>query len=272
MEIFLTTRGRADKQLTLDQVNLKDVKIILAVDSDEREQYSKYKKKGVEIMLVPAGSNLSQKRQFIVENATQRDICLIDDDLRFRVRKQKGELSMRKAEKEDVSKMFALLEKWLKNGNPVVGISPAEMNRWVEKEIDFNTRMLCVMGFNREVLIKNKIRFDAIDLMSDYHVILSLLESGYSNRVSFKYAYQHNICNAPGGCSFYRTPELMKTCAYKLRGMHPESVEVVKKKTAKPWNGFEVNVRFDAKIFWKKAFTIGQAKLNRVNSPFKSLM
>ena len=109
------------------------------------------------------------------------------------------------------------------------------------------------------ILLKSKgARFDRVRLRQDFDVILYMLERGYPNRVIFKYAFGQTS-GSKGGCSAYRTPELMEKEAYKLKKLHgPKVVSVVTKTTKGGWDGMEdvngMKQRKDVIIQWKRAF------------------
>lgn len=258
--LYITTRGRVEKQTTLESIP-KDWldKTYLVVDKDEAKAHQKlYKDKVAGILIFPGGGNhsggLSDKRQWVTENALGRYICLLDDDLKFNVRRD-GKLV--NADNKDINKMFHLMYQWLKEGLAHCAVSPREGNCWCESEFSENTRLLRVLCFDTQVLKKEKIRFDNLPLMSDFDIVLSLLEAGYPNRCTYVYANGQRASNDKGGCSIYRTPELMEKAANGLKKLHPATVTVKKKKTSKPWAGFDTNERVDVDISWRKAFEIG---------------
>jgi hypothetical protein len=90
-----------------------------------------------------------------------------------------------------------------------------------------------------------------MEVMEDFHVALSLLEAGYSNRIMNHYAHNQKGSGTAGGCSHFRTPELHAKNEHLLAALHPDVVKVVQKETKGAWGG---GTRTDVNIQWKKAY------------------
>jgi hypothetical protein len=80
--------------------------------------------------------------------------------------------------------------------------------------------------------------------------------------------------NAKGGCSAYRTPELMEKVANFLSQEHRGLVTVKTKKTKGGWGGFPVDedgnvTRTDVIVHWKKAFQQGKRLKKGISSFIK---
>ena len=90
--------------------------------------------------------------------------------------------------------------------------------------------------------------------MEDFDVTLSLLELGYPNRITYKYAWGQGRSGDDGGCSLYRTSEMQKNAAIRLAEFHPRTVKVVNKRSKTKWGGLDSEVRVDVIVNWKKAF------------------
>ena len=118
-----------------------------------------------------------------------------------------------------------------------------------EKEI---ARQNNVHAFQRDILLKDNIRFDILPLMEDFHVTLSLLELGYPNLVLQNFCWGQIASNNPGGCSLYRNMQMQKDAATKLHELHPKFVKIITKKNKTGWK--DMDERTDVRIQWKKAF------------------
>jgi len=260
IDIYITTRGRPGRQVTLENIP-KSLLPYVSLVVDKTEYYSHKKKYSEKVAIIcfskgTGTGGLSEKRQFCLEHTSKKYLVLLDDDLRFYTRDKDRKLII--AKEKDIKKMFDLLFVWMEKGYAHVGVSPREGNNWVTEDYIKVGRMMRVLCFNVEVLRKEKIRFDRLLLMSDFDVVLSLLEKGYPNIVSFIYANGHRGSNDKGGCSFYRTPELMEKSAKKLKKLHPKILKVITKETKKPWMGFNTKKRIDVNISWKSAYSLGK--------------
>ena len=142
-----------------------------------------------------------------------------------------------------------------------VGVSarPGNNNTFPKQYCE-KTRATHVHGYRLSTLLKHNVRFDAVPLMEDFHVTLSLLKLGYPNLVMQDFACGQAASNAPGGCSLYRDAELQAEACQTLRSLHPDFVTVVTKKS-KSWQG--MSTRLDVRIQWKKA--LGTRRTTRKN-------
>lgn len=260
----ILTRARSDKQTTLKNLHPKIRNMIyLVVDKSEYKSHNKYQSKVKKILKFPDGwgkwnGNFSDKKEWTSNNIKERYYFILDDDLSFFARKD-GRLV--KARKFDVLSMFKLLYKYMKDENYAhVALSLRGGNNHVSEDIAKNTRATAVCGFDLKIVKKEKVVFNSTPLMADFDITLSLLEKGYPNIVIYKYANSHRISNDQGGCSLYRTPELMEKAAEMIKSRHNQFVKIQQKITSKPWANFDTKVRTDVKISWKKAYKYGKMR------------
>ena len=264
--LCILTRGRGDRQTTLENIPdvLRDF-VYLVVDKDEYVAHKKYSKSVKKILQMPVGwgnsGGFSDKKQWTSERIKERYYFIIDDDLSFN--KRTGDKLM-KTNSRDVYKAFDIMYGWMKDEDIAhVALSPREGNNRVIEEYRDASRAMRVCGFDMDIIRKEKVMFNRTVLMADFDITLSLLEKGYSNRVLYSYANGQRKSNDSGGCSFYRTPELMSKTAHKLHSLHPLYVKVETKKTAQPWCGFDTRERTDVTVSWRKAFEFGKAKTKK---------
>jgi len=274
---FIVTRGRAHKQTTIENLPEEILKKTILVC--DRDQYKDHRERYKDICKVAAfpknfGKHLtkkigcvSDKKQWIVDTYEDVDfVYFLDDDLRFYVRKEKGGIKLSQQKNKDKLKMFKTMKNWLeKDGLAHVGISTQEGNNREKENYVENGRCIRLVGFNRSILVKEKIELNATQMMGDFHTTLSLLEMGYPNRISYFFAQAHRKSNDDGGCSLYRTPLTLKESAILLKEYHSSFVKLEVKKTKKPWAGFDTKERVDVTVYWKKAFKFGgnKKKMNK---------
>lgn len=270
--ICIPTRARIDRQTTVENLSLKLRKYVyLAVDKDEAEQHQKYATKVKEIIVMPRNSshhkwngNAFDKKQWAARlfyyKRGIRYVVFCDDDLSFHTR-QTLDNKLIRAKKAETPAMFETLYKCMRNDRFAhVAISPREGNNRITEDFVDATRAMRVCGYDLEVIFANGLIFNRTQVMADFDITLQLLELGFPNRVFYNIANSHRKSNDSGGCSLYRTPELMAKTANYLKSLHPQVVAVEQKTTTKPWAGFDNKTRTDVKIYWKKALEIGKAK------------
>jgi hypothetical protein len=221
------------------------------VQHRESTLYSRYPH-----IVLPAGiETISPTRQWILDNF-DGNVLMLDDDLLFYRRRQDDRTKFRKLDYEDLTYMFSCLEDLLVHFVHVGMMGREGGNRYTAptKEVG---RMIRVLGYQTAVLKNHSLKFTDIPLMQDHHMNLSLLKLGYPNCILSEFVNnQKGGSDAPGGCSHFRTPELLAEAAYRLEELHRPFVKAVEKDTKTAWGG---GTRIDTRIQWKKAYEHGRA-------------
>ena len=252
MRIVIPSRSRPDSIVTLNYIPQpwrRRVAIVVP-----REQFYSYKKHNPDVTVVscPVKTGIAPTRQWIIENFEDKHIFMADDDAIFAVRKDPNSTKLTSME-GDVNgqmEMWLAVEEAFYLGFPWVGISYRGGNNFHPNIYDDNTKSFSYWGINREVLLREGIRFDVTPVMEDFQVILSLLSRGYENRVFYKWSWDQWASNAPGGCSDWRTQDVQAEGATKLQQLFPDYVKVVYKQPKTGW--YEGEPRADVRIQWKK--------------------
>jgi len=252
-QILIPTRGRVSNQITynLFSDNFKekyDIRIVCP-----KEEAKAHKKLNRKIIVSPI-EGIGKKRQWIMDRAKrklQRNIIMCDDDIRLFKRKSQKAFNLRKVSQKETEeffeKMFELNKKY-----SLVGVSARTgNNRLFPNKIVYATRQYGIYAIDVRIFFKINARFDNIDLMEDFDVVLTFLENGYKNAVFANWAWDQ-VSNSSGGCSIYRNYETQEKAAIRLKELHPDFVTVVDKKVKGSWKGFEN--RKDVRIQWKKAY------------------
>ena len=252
MKIYIPTRGRADSQITLKFFpdGLKE-KTILAVDHDERDLYGQYS--NVWVMPEDLPSGISPKRKYICENSDDPKIIMLDDDIRFYVRKAYNDWHLRYLEPHELPAMFGVLDQWL-GEYAHCGVSAREGNNRIEHLAVENTRYMRLLAYNLDML--DGVELGRTRIMEDFDVNLQLLRQGKKSKVSYYYAQGQGTSNADGGCSEWRNLGVQAEGAELLGSLHPDFVRVVEKKTKEAWGG---GTRKDVIVQWKKAYASSQS-------------
>ena len=255
MKIYIPTRGRAYNQETLNwfpKSMQTDGSVVLVVDPHELDQYHNYP--DTPKMGIPEGmTGIGPKRKYIVENTDDPRIVMLDDDLRFYIRKSPTDWHLRYLESSEYPALFGLLDEWMDQGYAHVGVSAREGNNRVETLSVENTRYMRVLGYNLDAF-PSDVEWGRTQVMEDFDISLQLLRRGKACKVSYYYAQGQKSSNADGGCSEWRTIDVHNAGAERLNELHPTCVKVVEKQTKTAWNGLP---RKDVVVGWKKAYKEG---------------
>lgn len=231
LKIFVPTRGRLDRQITLGWI--QDVTMV--VPECEERHWDEPK------IVVPDAFCFSDVRQVILSDPAERHLVLDDDLLLYR-RTDK----LRKATPTDVISLLHWIETKMDEGYVHGGVGfRAFNNQYADDDLEReNMVCICAHFYRADVLRAEGLRYDAIPGKCDLHSTLSLLELGYPNVVTNEWVH-HQECGKPGGCSRYRTPEMVSESSRILQRLHPEVVTLRDKK------GMD-----ETRISWKKALGI----------------
>ena len=251
--VCIPTRGRVDAQVTYAQLppEWKD-RTYFVLDADRPAEWERlHGLRSAGTLKYRGAAGIGPKRQWILEAAPSRYICMLDDDLHFGARRD-GKLV--KASGEELNAGLTRLEGWLMGAGLVaVGFSPQAGNNHVPEDTAENTRLVNAYAFDRDLALATGARFDRLwGSMEDFDFTLQLLQAGYPNRVDYTITVGQHDPNAAGGCTEYLTPAVQQDAAWKLAALHPGLVTVKRKTTKGGWHGF--TERTDVEIAWKKAF------------------
>lgn len=260
MEIYIPTRGRVFQEtfISLPQ-ELRD-RVIFVVPHGALDIAGGPPRT---LNTPPEIDGIGPTRQWIIDNATDKKIVMLDDDLVFATRRTDEPTKFREALPAELHTLIDSIDCHL-DSFAHVGVSTREGGNRDVSEHAFNTRLLRVLAYRTDVLHRESIRFDRLELMEDFDVTLQLLRRGYANLKINWIVHNQRSSNAPGGCSTYRTLEKQSLAARGLRALHPEVVSVVTKTTKTAWNGA---TRDDVIIQWKRAYCADTAGTLAVLDP-----
>lgn len=264
MNLYIMSRGRAGNVGTLASIPVHWRKNTFLV-VPKAEQYD-YMTAHPEVAVIAAPefvTNYSQKFQWLLNGMPQDDLhdfyatnvtyenntkaVILDDDLVFS-RKIDGKLiTERNANELDV--MFATVEHYL-DEYALVGVHPRQMGQNAPTPFVLNSRIICFQGINRAKI--GPLKVDQLPILADVILNLSLLERGQANCIITTFFQDHGPCQAPGGCSIYRTAEMQHEAVKYLAARWPDYVSVVERKPkVATWLG---DTRFDYRAQWKKLY------------------
>lgn len=271
MRIYIPTRGRQDKQITLQNLPQELRNKASLVFNYEEKNIAQSLDTGVPAHIAHKECNTIGKiRQYIIETHDIKQygpkLIMLDDDLGFNMRRTDIRQKFLPATDEAVIKGFQLVEELLES-HAHGGIRARQMSQDAP-DIEYNCRTLRALAYNTTILRKENINFDRLIVMEDFDVTLQLLRKGYSNFNISSIIQGQGSSNAPGGCSLYRNHERQAEGANGLASHHPGLVKV--KETKTNWQGWGSDKRIDVMVSWKKAYkegvqNNGEQKINEHN-------
>lgn len=228
------------------------------VREDEEVEYRQaFQGTYVQLVVVPNTINIAEKRNFIYEYGAKlgkTHVFIINDDVDMYFRKES--LTSKYTNKYDeviengiVDKM--LLESILMCNEqyPITGFPLKQASQGAKYSFEKNKQIIHIQCYHVPTLKKEGIQHDGMGVcgMSDRWVQLSLLYKGYRTITNCRYAVGDAGTGQAGGCTIFRTAELVSEAATAVHKNFPEVVEL-KTKT----NGIWDVARLDCTIYLKK--------------------
>lgn len=257
MKLLIMTRGRVGKQITLS-----------AIPEDWRDRtylVIPWEEKGLhdhQCLVAPDWvTNYSQKFQFCLDYAflDQQKIVIMDDDLSFSERDTSvaGKVRFTKIWDQNVlSRAFSYMEELL-DTTALVSMHPRQMAHQAPFPYKENGKVICIQAVNRD-LADPIPKVDEYPILADVFLNCALLSRGLGNKLITTVVQDHASCQAPGGCSIYRTPEMQRQAVEAVAAAYPDFATVVFKK-AKQANWMGDEGRYDLRVQWKKMYEAGVA-------------
>ncbi len=211
--------------------------------------------KRASMMVVPPEiQTIAQKRAYILRQAKEATIVMMDDDLRFAERQYAGPdgvdgFKLVPATSESISRSLTELDDMLRDDYVHAGFSARQGNNRLESGWLQTRRMMYVLGY-QPAIVREYCELGRIETREDFDYTLQLFRAGFNNVVSSEICVDQSY-NARGGCSLQRTMEASNGDAVKLARLHPGLVKVVDKeyKTSIP--------RKEVIVQWKAALESG---------------
>jgi hypothetical protein len=265
MILYIMSRGRAGKVNTLKWIPKGwQSRTTLLVPREEYGAYERLHGKDCIVASVPQYvKNYSQKVQWILDGCPtsgRTDLndkaVILDDDLVFSKRSNpdRPDSLVTVTDKEQLHENFIQMEMQL-DRYALVGVHPRQMGQNAARPYVLNGRIICIQGINRRLI--GQVQVDQYPILADVVLNCTLLARGQPNAILTTFFQDHGPCQAPGGCSIYRTPEMQRVAVQYLVRRFPGFVKEVERrpKVAK-WMG---DVRYDYTCQWKKLYAAGVA-------------
>jgi len=266
LTVFIPTRGRTGiEHITLNEIKkFSNRRAVVVCPQNEVSHYRNNMmdhQRQYEVMPCDK-EGIGPTRQWIIENSPTRGVVMLDDDMYFSHRPVPEQ--PRPLERvTTLEPMFEWISEQFDAGFPHGGISARQGNQHIERPWADCIRVNNAHFFDRDVFMAEGIRFDALPVMEDFHVTLSLLLKGYPNRVAYHYCWSQRGSGFRGGCSLYRTDAVQAQAAEALHAAFPNYVKVVEKESDSQHGAMAK--RKDVNIGWLKAWA---DRSNKTALPF----
>jgi hypothetical protein len=257
MDIFVVSRSRWRKSLTLLSLGKLSSRVKLIVPRDQYDRY-RYMAEMYRCELIPFdGCGIAQKRWFCGEISTSHKFLMLDDDLTLLKRKspsstelwQPGLSERTQLASETLHAVEKTLDKYAH-----CSISARQYNHAWGPDGEECGRPGFANAYHRDKFLECE--HGRVRVMEDFDITLQLLRRGYKNMIISQYAVRQPMSQAEGGCSDYRTPEVQSEAALKLCQLHPLYVSM--RETDHREGGDWFGERDDVRVKWKQAWSDSQ--------------
>jgi hypothetical protein len=221
MLVYIPTLKRENKLITTKWIPERwKNKVILVCPAEE--VHSQWDGPRLDVPRECIGS-ICKTRQWIIEQSVDDHVGMLDDDLTFY--KVNPDDRKKRTKLDDCGEVLDLMEKWLEEGDVYCGTSNSFLSHLNPVEYYYGKPSHCFF-MNRKYMQEKGIRYDVLQFYSDFHVPLSIVESGRRLRYTGDYISHEYKPHAPGGCSVTRTAENNRASMLKLQSLHPRYIKV----------------------------------------------
>lgn len=229
MRIYIPTHRRLDKQITYHGLpEYWKEKTVLVVDAQDAAQVSYHMDlQSAHILVVPEEvKTIAAKRAWIINQATEDRIVMLDDDLRFFSKRDDDPTKLVKSTPIEIDAKLVELDSRLVQ-HVHAGFSARQGNNHLPRGWKTPHRMMYVLGY-RPAVLRAECELGRIENREDFDLTLQLLRKGFPNAVSADICVDQTY-NADGGVKDQRTVESSNADADKLAALHPGFVKVKEK-------------------------------------------
>lgn len=263
MNIYIMTRGRVDAQHTWEALPQELLEKTFLVCPPE--EVNAHRARGRNVLPSPGHvKNYSDKFRWIlygIDDGCDK-IVIMDDDLKFSIPyiREDGERRLRTItdpmESVHITEGFGLMEALL-DTTALVGFAPRQMGHTKKPPYEHNGKIVCVQGINR-LLTGNIPNLNKFPILADVVLNATLLSRGQANKLITTLFIDWYPCQAEGGCSLTRTPEIQKEACEWLESQFGPYIKAVEKEAKNGWLGGK---RTDFRGRWKALYDAGVAGL-----------
>jgi TET-Associated Glycosyltransferase len=269
MRIYVPSTGRAFRfgsvATSLDLID----EATLVVPGQEADRYRRVTENMMRLrpsrrydVVACALSGIAATRRFIGEYAKkkgEKKFCMVDDDLMFAVRESVDGWQLKKADRDEVVRLFDWIEHALEDDVAHASVSARQSNNAfpvgdITALTKYCKRTLRVLAYQTAPFLA--MEHGRVTVMEDFDVNLQLLRAGWRNATTYWWAQDQRGTGTVGGCSGYRTREAHDASARMLAELHPEFVKLRTKSTKS--SSKELQERLEVTIQWEQAYKSSQ--------------
>lgn len=267
MLIYICTRGRVNRQITLNSIPpVLYPRVRLVTVASEAPALRAAIDSKARVIALPDKQvpTLPDKRQWVqgysYYEMGHRKVVMIDDDFVFLRRGPKKDpaaktpYSMYNQTAEDTVRMFADIEAELDHFAVVTTAERSRSHTYSEDMLglDYNTRVNGLIGYRTDVVATEGLRWDTYKTMEDFNMMLHLYRRGFESAVIVKWIWgQRGKSGADGGCSRYRTLDVHNATAAAIAKEHAPFVRLVQRTS--DGEGIFKGTRTECVVAWKEA-------------------
>lgn len=258
------TRGRIGAQRTLQSIPPAWLGVTwLVVPAEEHGKHSHQT-----LAVPPFVTNYSTKMQWLLNDGPMDHndkIVILDDDLIFSERVKDRLHTVQPQDAHALNPLWRYMEELLEE-TALVGIHPRQMGHTAPLPYKENGKIVCVQGINRRLIREQLGGYPEINqfpILSDVVLNATLLAHGIGNRLITKWCVDWGTCQAPGGCSIYRTPEMQAEACRWLESEFGPYIKAVEKEAKNGWLGGK---RVDFRGQWKRLYEAAPRRANLLDN------
>ena len=259
MDLYIPTLGRADNQITFDNLpKFLQEKTTLVVQPHEKHLYD-----GYPIVVLPKDwIGISRTRKWIIAHAGKNLFGMLDDDFELRRRFSESP-TKRPLTKEDWHEFYDTIIEWLNTDCTFAGVRRGNLPPVGKNTMD-NTETLQATFYNGNKLPNTNELIWNHDLVSeDVNLHLQLLIRGHRNRVWCKYGSVSKWAQK-GGCQSGinpRTVKMINESHERLIELYPNFVKWNMQNGKQKIAGLSFNKGYKAiKVFYSNAYKSSRIK------------
>lgn len=272
LQLIITTHGRKNQQLTVQNLPKELMSRTTLVCPQKEYGYLRSLREDYDVVVQPNPDwYLPEKRDWVIQEWVRRGcdkVVLLDDDLRFAIRKSKDDWHLRPITSEELIAEFQRLEDKLGPEFPHVGFAQRQGNNVIQEAgWKIPGKQVCMMAYYLPIVAK-EVKWDLVVCRGDMCATLQLLLKGYPNAVWTETVHDQRQFDAPGGCSRYRTVEMLNSEARKFANLFPGYVSIAEKEYNKGTSKSDKKdsaIRLELIIQWQKALMEGQRVRDQCN-------
>lgn len=270
--IYVPSRSRPDRLGVLEQMS--DDRLAMTTIVVPESQYDTYQQKIVDdwndplpaVLSVPDSYRIGETRQWIGTHASMHGhdrFLMVDDDIRFLVRRGIVDWRLRDAQIGEVSEMLDWMEATMVRirGLSLLSVSPREGNN--RAGVGTPDDLLRMQQRIHRVYMWDTQEFCSlphleVTVAEDFCLALRTLQRGRQIGMSYFWGHGQRTTQDTGGASDYRTREVHDAAVSRLAELFPGVVQLVQKKNKGEGDLAE---RLESRISWQLAAEQGVAWL-----------